>query len=163
MTTLLEPQILPADRGDAFWFINSLTTVKSTADSTGGAFSLVQQLMPPGFQTPYHLHHNEDEAFYILDGQATFFLNGNKFMIGKGGYLFLPRQQPHGFRIEPARSGPVSMLVLATPGNEFQGFMQEMATPAEKYLLPYATPPDMQKMVELCTKYNIDVLGPLPG
>jgi quercetin dioxygenase-like cupin family protein len=160
LLTKLEPRVVPAGEGPAFWFINTLTTVKATTDSTGGAFSMVYQYAPPGFATPYHLHHAEDEAFYVLDGEVSFFSDGQRTDLGPGGYLFLPRRLPHGLRVKGA--SPATMLVFSMPGNQFVSFMQEMAVPAGERRLPEPSAPDMEKMVRLCAKYEIDVLGPLP-
>ena len=128
MSTKLLPKSVAEAEGPAFWFLNNLCVVKATSESTGGAFSMVYQIAPPGHATPYHLHHVEDEAFYVLDGEFTFLCDGRKSVVGPGGYIFLPRGIPHGIRV--SSSTPATMLILAMPGSGFLGMMQEMATPA---------------------------------
>lgn len=160
MSTLLQPLVLPADQGAAYWFLNTLCTVTATSESTGGAYSLVHQVSPPGFATPYHLHHLEDEAFYVLDGETTFLCDGKKTTLGPGGYIFLPRGIPHGLRVEGNATS--TKLIFAMPGTGFVGMMQEMAEPAKARTLPTPTPPDIEKLTRLCAKYGIDTLGPLP-
>jgi quercetin dioxygenase-like cupin family protein len=156
---LLSQSVAEAE-GPAFWFLNNLCILKATSASTGGAFSMVYQTAPPGHATPYHLHHVEDEAFYVLDGEYTFICDGRKTVLGPGGYIFLPRGIPHGIRA--SGSAPSTMLILATPGTGFVGMMQEMAVPATERVLPVASPPDVEKLTRLCAKYQIDILGPLP-
>lgn len=160
MLTELLPRSLAETEGTAFWFLNNLCVVKATTESTGGAFSMVHQIAPPGAATPYHLHHIEDEAFYVLDGEYTFICNGAKTAVGPGGYIFLPREIPHGIRV--SSSVPATMLILATPGTGFVGMMEEMAQPAKERVLPVPTQPDLEKLTRLCAKYQIDILGPLP-
>lgn len=46
--------------------------------------------VPDGHATPYHLHHIEDEAFYVLDGEFRFVCAGQKTIVDPGGYMFLP-------------------------------------------------------------------------
>ncbi len=121
---------------------------------------MVYDISPPGHATPYHLHHVEDEAFYILEGEFTFICDGVKTVLAPGGYIFLPRGIPHGIRV--SSSVPAKKLVLAMPGTGFIGMMQEMAEPARERVLPEPTKPDMEKLVRLCAKYQIDILGPLP-
>ena len=121
---------------------------------------MVYQIAPPGQATPYHLHHVEDEAFYVLDGEFTFFCDGKKTIVGPGGYMFLPRGIAHGIRA--TSSTPSTILILAMPGTGFVGMMQEMASPATERVLPEPTPPDFVKLTRLCSKYQIDILGPLP-
>jgi quercetin dioxygenase-like cupin family protein len=146
--------------GPAFWFLNNLCILKATTESTGGAFSMVYQVAAPGHATPYHLHHVEDEAFYVLDGEFTFVCNGEKTVVGTGGYIFLPRGIPHGIRV--SGFAPATMLILATPGTGFVGMMQEMAEPARERVLPPPSPPDLKRLTQLCAKYQIDILGPSP-
>jgi uncharacterized cupin superfamily protein len=86
----LQPSSVSQEQGDAFWFLNNLEIVKATTASTGGSYSLVYQIAPPGAATPYHLHHEEDEGFYVLDGQASFIADGKKTVVTAGGYIFLP-------------------------------------------------------------------------
>lgn len=121
---------------------------------------MVYQIAPPGHATPYHLHHIEDEAFYVLDGEFTFVCDGTKIVVGPGGYIFLPREVPHGIRV--SAPVPSTMLILAMPGTGFVGMMQEMAVPASERVLPVPTQPDVEKMTRLCAKYQIEILGPLP-
>lgn len=160
MSTELSPQNPAATEGPAFWFLNNLCIVKATSESTSGAFSMVYQISPPGHATPYHLHHIEDEAFYVLDGEFTFVCNGTKTVVGPEGYIFLPRGIPHGIRV--SASAPSTMLILAMPGTGFVGMMQEMAVPATERVLPVPMQPDLEKLTRTCAKYQIDILGPLP-
>jgi quercetin dioxygenase-like cupin family protein len=156
----LSPQSLTSSEGPAYWFLNNLEVVKATSESTGGAFCLVHQTTAPGHGTPYHLHHVEDEAFYVLDGEFTFISEEKKTVLGAGGYIFLPRKIPHGLRC--SGSAPSTMLILATPGTGFVGMMTEMGEPAKERVLPVPGPPDLEKLAILCAKYQIEILGPLP-
>ena len=96
----------------------------------------------------------------MLDGEFTFICDGQKTVLGPGGYIFLPRNIPHGIRC--SGSAPSSMIILATPGAGFVGMMIEMAEPAKERTLPVAATPDFEKLARLCAKYEIDILGPLP-
>lgn len=158
--TNLSPFSLSETEGDAYWFLNNLDIVKATSASTGGAFSLVYQVAPPGAATPYHLHHSEDEAFYVLAGSSSFICDGKKTVVAPGGYIFLPRGIPHGIHNEG--SSPCTMLILAMPGTGFFGMMIEMGEPAKERVLPPPSHPDIEKLTRLCAKYDIEVLGPLP-
>lgn len=160
VNTELEPRVVSAENGTAYWFLNTLCTVKATAESTGGSFSVVHHVAPGGFATPYHLHHNEDEAFYVLDGEYTFICEGKKHVLGRGGYIFLPRGIPHGVRVDG--SAPARTLILASPGTEFVGMMEQMSEPATERVLPSTKEVDLEKLTLLCKRYGIDILGPLP-
>jgi quercetin dioxygenase-like cupin family protein len=155
-----EQSHLPAGEVSAIWFLGTLTSVKATGESTNGAFGLIEQLIPAGFASPYHVHHAEDEAFYVLEGELTFISEGRKSKAGPSAYIFGPREIPHGFRVEG--NAPARVLVLTVPAG-FERFVVEMGEPANEPVLPPPAPPDMAKLMALAAKYRIDILGPLPG
>ena len=150
------------DDAPAYWFLNTLHILLAKSESTGGAYSLIHLTANPGFASPYHLHHMEDEAFYVLDGEFTFFCDGKKTVLGSGGYIFLPRGVPHGLRCSSEKDS--RMLILVSPGTDvgFVGMMLEMAVPATERVLRNPTAPDLQRLETLCKKNKIDILGPLP-
>ena len=150
---------LGKEDGPAVWFLNTLAIVKATTSQTGGAFGLIEQLAPVGAGSPYHVHHGEDETFYILDGELEFFSEGRRFVSGPGGYVFLPRDIPHGFRV--VGGSLARFLILITPGG-FEGFVTEMGEPASALRVPEMTAPDMPKLAALAANYRLDILGPLP-
>ena len=82
-----------------FRFLGCPTTLRATAATTNGAFGLIENLMPPGFASPYHVHKNEDEAFYVLEGEVAFVCGGEWLTGGPGTYVFGPRGVPHGFKV----------------------------------------------------------------
>jgi mannose-6-phosphate isomerase-like protein (cupin superfamily) len=157
----IQPWALAKDDGTAVWFLGTLAIVKATAETTRGAYGLIDSVIPAGFQSPYHVHHAEDESFLILEGEVTFICDGKKLEAGPGAYVFGPREIPHGFRVEG--TAPARMLFLTTPGGNFERFIIEMGEPATSMTLPPPSLPDMEKLMRLAAKYKIDILGPLPS
>jgi quercetin dioxygenase-like cupin family protein len=142
----------------AIRFLGLPTLIRSTGETTNGAFGLMEHwTMPPGFASPYHVHHLEDEAFYVLEGEVAFVCDGKWFQAGVGTYVFGPREIPHGFRVEG--TGPARMLLMCTPAG-FEHFVLEMSEPADPESPPAA--PDMAKLIACAAKYKVDILGPLP-
>ena len=144
-------------KGDAaFRFLGLPTQVRASAQTTNGAFGLAEHWeMPPGFASPYHTHHREDESFYILRGQIAFVIDGKWQRVGPGGFVFGPREIPHGFKV--VGDEPAQMLLQATPGG-FEQFVIELGQP----LTDPIAPPDIPKLIEAAARYGIDILGPLP-
>ena len=135
------------------WFLGLPTLIRATTESTHGSFCLVEHLtVPAGFASPYHMHHLEDEAFYILEGNVSFVCDGKWFNAGAGGYLSLPRETPHGFKVEDP--SPARMLILCAPGG-FDRFVLELSEPVD------GVAPDIEKLIRAAAKYKIDILGPL--
>jgi hypothetical protein len=60
------PIALAPDDGEAVWFLGSLATVKASAETTGGRVAVIEQLAPRGAGSPLHVHHREDEWFYVM-------------------------------------------------------------------------------------------------
>lgn len=75
--------------------------------------------VPPGYAVPLHLHEDEDELFYILDGELTLLGEHGEAKAGPGCFVHLPRGVPHGFENRSGR--PMRMLVVTTPGNALLG------------------------------------------
>jgi quercetin dioxygenase-like cupin family protein/ketosteroid isomerase-like protein len=143
VNTLDEPPI---------YFLGLPTHLRATGATTNGAFGLVENVMPPGFASPYHTHHLEDEAFYVLEGEMAFVCGGHWTLAGPGTYVFGPREIPHGFKV--LGNAPARLLLLCAPGG-FEQFVVEMSEPTP-------APPDMARLMAVAAKYHIDIHGPLP-
>lgn len=96
--------------------------VRATAQDTGGAFSLFEEVDPA--DTPLHVHEHEDELFYVLEGEHVFTVGDEEFRVGPGGFVFAPRGVPHAQRRVVPRTG--RELVLTSPGG-LEGFFFELA------------------------------------
>lgn len=146
--------------GEAIWFLGTLVTVKAGSDETNGAFTLIEQLAPAGFGPPPHIHRDEDEAFYILDGELTITCGDNRWTAPAGAFVFLPRGIPHSFVV--SGDGPAKLLQLTAPG-KFERFAAEAGEPAQQLTLPPPSAPDVTKMLALMAKYGYDPVGPPPA
>ena len=148
--------------GQAIWFLRNRMTVKASAATTGGAFGLVESLIAPGFSPPLHVHHLEDESFYVLEGELTMKCGDRTFRAAAGSFVFLPRDVPHTFVVEGER--PARMLTLLTPGGG-EGVFIEGGRPAEGEGLPPATPPDIEALKRVSRQFGAEIVGPplVPG
>ena len=151
---------LHAEEGKAIWMLNHLMTFKATSGQTGGAFALVEQIGEPGTGAPPHVHHNEDEFFFVLEGEANFMLDGKPIAGRPGSFVFLPRGIEHAF--ENAGTTPCRMLLGVTPGG-FENFFAEMGEPAPTRTLPPMSPPDIDKLLTLAAKYGAEIRLPAPA
>ncbi len=151
---------LTREEGQSVWFMGKARmTIKATAEQTNGVFSLVEEVLPPGYATIYHAHRTEEEAIYVLEGEITLIRNNEKVKAGAGTYTFLPRNTPHGYRVDGTE--PARILLLITPAG-FEQFFIEAGEPATGNVPPPPSPPDREKIMALAAKYNNDILGPLP-
>lgn len=151
---VFQPYLSELDASTLRYAFGGQIWIRAASAQTGGTFCLMEQIMPPGMGSPYHVHANEDETFYVLEGHLRFFCDGQSWVLGQGGVAFLPKGIPHGFRTE----GDVDSrsLLLASPGG-FEAFVTDMSTPE-----PPAGPPDMGVMLATAERFGLQILGPLP-
>jgi quercetin dioxygenase-like cupin family protein len=138
------------------WFLSLPTWIRAGAAETGGALSMIEQVVPPGFASPWHVHADEDESFYVVEGEMEVRVADQTVRLGAGGYAFGPRGVPHGFRIvgeTPAR------FLLVTGGGRFAAFIAEASAPGEA---PPAGEPDLPALVAAAARNGITILGPMP-
>ncbi len=148
---------LGEDEGDAIWFANGLFVVKAAAPETRDAFTLIEAQLPAGEGPPPHIHHDEEEGFYILEGEVTVNCGEQSWTATPGMFAFLPRGIPHSFRVSEA--GPAKMLQLTSPA-QFERFAAEMGEPATSMTLPEPTDIDIPKVLGIAPKYGIEILPP---
>jgi quercetin dioxygenase-like cupin family protein len=152
-----EAVVVTSTEGDARWWFAALAVIKATAADTAGQMTIVEMTEPPGAQAPLHVHHREDEAFWILEGSATLYVGDEVIEAGPGDYAFGPRDIPHRYDIG---SDGCRMLFICTPGG-FEDLVREMSVPAETRTLPPATlpPPDMELVAAVAVAHGCELLA----
>jgi quercetin dioxygenase-like cupin family protein len=157
--TTLPPFAATRTKERSLWYMgNTLLTILATAEETNGAFGLVLATGRKGSGPPPHTHANEEETFYILEGEGTYHV-GNKTINARAGTcIFLPRGIEHSFTID---SDTATVLNLITPGG-FERFFTELSVPAPSLTLPPppSAPPDIAKLVAVSAKYGVRVTPP---
>jgi len=124
--------LVTTEAGEARWWADGLAVIKLTAENSGGALSIVEVTEPPNAAAPLHVHHAEDETFYILEGEVTFELGGGRCTAAPGDVVFGPRGVPH--RYDVGGTG-ARMLFVTTPGG-FEAVVRAMSVPATEPRLP---------------------------
>jgi quercetin dioxygenase-like cupin family protein len=126
--TAPRPLLLPPDGGEEYRILNGRTLIKVAREQTTyGAFSMVEQMLPPGGGPLTHVHGKEDEGFYVLEGDVTFyFADGPPVAATAGTFLHSPQGALHTWRNESR--APARMLGLFFPGG-FEGYFREVGRP----------------------------------
>ena len=158
--TSVAPIALAQGEGETFWAFSGLTTIKASGQTTGGRIAIIEQLARQGAGSPLHVHHREDEWFYVLEGELTFWVGGKVIVAPAGSFVFGPRDIPHTFIV----SSLESRFLLGTEPAGFENFIRELSQPALTLTPPPppTEPPDMEKIVATAARYGIEILGP-PG
>jgi quercetin dioxygenase-like cupin family protein len=159
-TPAVAPIALDPNQGEALWFLGILATVKAGTESTGGRVAVIEHLAPRGSGSPLHVHHREDEWFYVLEGELTFWVGGEIVTGTAGSFVYGPRGIPHTFAV----SSDTARFLLVTEPAGFENFMRALAEPATELKIPAPAtePPDVEAMTRLAAEYGIEILGP-PG
>jgi quercetin dioxygenase-like cupin family protein len=131
---------VPARSGESYWVMGDLFTFLVTGAESGGASFTEQVDIGPGNGPPPHIHHLEDEQFYILEGDLTFQITGHTFQVSEGDYLYIPRQTVHSFK---NGAKPASVLATFTPAG-IEGFFRLAGEPVQDRRLP---PPVTQETI----------------
>ena len=130
MSTSTIPSVAPIalqpGAGDARWFLGALGTIKAAAETTNGQLAVLEFLWPHGSGSPLHVHHNEDEWFYVIEGELTLWVGGQTVTAAAGSFVYGPRGIPHTFAIS---SEHARFLLVVEPGG-FEQFVREIGEPA---------------------------------
>src|SRR5436190_21240681 len=138
--------------GDVYRFL-------ATGRETNGRYALWEAVVPPGGGPPPHVHSREEECFYVLDGEITFTVNGERVVATAGTFANMPVGTPHSFKNEFDR--PARMLISVAPAGLEQMFFEVGVPLAEGATT--ASPPtkdEIKRLLAIAPGYGIEILVP---
>ncbi len=142
MSTTTSPQDLD--------FLGSRARILTDAQATAGRLGLIDMIsVPAGHMPPLHVHHTEDEGFYVLEGEVTLLLPDRSVECGPGDFVLAPRGVPHAYRVGER---PARWLVVSSPAG-FERFVAAVAALDEL---------DPAVLGAVAAEHDIEILGP-PG
>ena len=121
---------VPADTGDAYWVMGTLFTYLVTGAESGDSYFTLIVDVGPGLGPPPHIHHLEEEQFYVLEGQLTYAVGDQTFQVNTGDFIHIPRGTVHSFRNGPK---PSRLLATFAPAG-IEGFFREVGERADDRL-----------------------------
>jgi quercetin dioxygenase-like cupin family protein len=134
-------------------FFQQTITVLASARDTNGLVGAVEVAGPSGAGPPLHVHHREDEAFYVLDGEYSVFV-GDEVIAGvPGTWVWGPRDVPHGYQVRSPRGRHLSLTMPAG----FEAFFEEVADVATPSTDPRTA---MSQLATAAARYGVELLGP---
>src|SRR3954453_1825567 len=145
------------DQGQATWFFNGLVTTVASHHETAGAYSLTEHLVTSASNPPMHVQTDEDEAFYILDGEVEFVVDGESVVATAGTFAFVARGAAHCFRV---LTPTARMLVICSgkPVDNLEDFFLGMGEPATERVLPVPSAPDLERLMTLSARTGIELV-----
>lgn len=140
--------------GDVYRFL-------ATSDETHGKYALWEAIVPPGGGPPPHVHSREEEGFYVLEGEITFTIDGQRVVAQAGTFANMPVGTSHSFKNESRSTA--RMLISVAPAGLEQMFF-EVGVPlkdgATEALPP--TQDEIDRLIALAPRYGVELLLPKP-
>ena len=156
----MTPTIRAPAKGRTVAVVGDVYRFLVTGEDTNGKYALWEALVPPGGGPPPHVHSREEEGFYVLEGEITFQIGGERLVAGVGTFANMPVGTPHSFRNESDR--PARMLISVAPAGLEQMFF-EVGVPlvegATSALPP--TEDEVNWLLAVAPNYGIEIQ--LPG
>jgi quercetin dioxygenase-like cupin family protein len=155
---------LPAHAGRALWHLGALMNFKALGAETGGQFWALEGMADEHMAVPLHAHTQEDEVWYVLEGEIRFTVGDETRTGGPGTFAYIPRGVAHTFQVVSERARWFGIGV----GGRLDHWFFETGEPAGALTLPPppAGPPSeaaIAAIVESLKAYGTETLGPPPG
>lgn len=131
---------------------NILDVKISGADTDGDLAIFEQTSLSQGKGTPLHIHHLQDEVFYVIEGNYKFQVGDEKFDLKVGDSIFLPRKVAHAWKQVSERG---KMLVTMQPAGKLENFFVTMAA------LDHM--PNQEEIARIFSENEMQVVGPPLG
>ena len=147
----------PEGTGDMYWGPGDLYRFLVTGEETGGAYFAMEASVPPGGGPPPHIHSNEDETFYVVEGRCSIRLGDEWVTANAGDFVNVPRGTVHCFHNDGAEA--MRMILTFTPAG-IERFFEETLERAHDLT---QEPPDNlaevgARYAEAAPRYGIEFL-----
>lgn len=139
-------ELITASEGKTFPVGDSRITIKVGTDDTGGKYEIVESTLPPGFESPPHVHQRMEQAFYVLEGEVDFKLDDQTVRARAGALVRVPTGVSHAFS-NPTRVWG-KMLQVHT-GGALEKMFDELSQ-----AFPPGTPIDRERMATIMHRYD---------
>jgi quercetin dioxygenase-like cupin family protein len=150
------------EQAEAVWLLGELLVMRMPGAVTGDRLALVEHRGRRGQASPWHRQLCDDETFYVIDGEVSFWVADPDRPVlrgGRGSTVFVERGTPHAFRVE---SQHATLLGISTPGGHDR-FFGESGRVARGRSLPPDAAADMSALEDACRRHRVEILGPPPG
>jgi mannose-6-phosphate isomerase-like protein (cupin superfamily) len=147
-----EPLVLQPRKGRSIDLGAFAMTVKASEGLTAGAFTLLEATEPPDFGPPMHIHHNADEAFYVLEGEYIIFIEDQETRCPAGSFIYIPSGVRHGFRVGAVASRKLNLYAPGVMVGYFDELAEAIANGAA----------DDERLGAIAMKNGVEVVGPVP-
>src|SRR3954447_22390193 len=140
--------------GDVYRFL-------ATGEDTNGKYALWEAVVPPGGGPPPHVHSSEEEGFYVLEGEITFFIGEQRLVASAGMFANMPVGTPHSFKNESGKAARM-LISVAPAGLERMFFEVGVPVPPGATTAAPPTEDEIERLLAAAPRYGIEIKLPGP-
>src|SRR5215203_1039579 len=108
--------LLGKDEGEAYWLLGMLEIVKISGAATDGEYGLIEVTVRAGEGSPWHVHPDEDEWFYVLEGEFTVYVGDTRLSLPAGSFVRPQGRAAHVHRRDARGQGPDRLPAVPVRG-----------------------------------------------
>ena len=149
--------LMKPGQGTSLSIVGDILTFKAVSEDTGGQYTLVEVQVDPDIGPPPHIHHREDEAFYIQEGELEFQLGDQIVIATPGTFLYSPKGHVHRFTNKTTQRA--KMLAWYMPAG-IEQFFAEVGVEVDNPDAPSipASPERIERLLAAAPQYGIEIL-----
>ena len=144
---------------EALNWLGELAIIHTTGKETNGKYCIVELYATKEGSPPWHVHHREDEGFYVIDGELTISVGDKTYKAKNGDYLLAPKDIPHTYSVDSP--GHARILMICSPAG-FEGLVRALSTPATSLVppKPESIEIDYEKVGNLIAQFGCEFVDP---
>lgn len=149
-----------AGEGSSIAVVGDIYRFLASGEDTDGRYALWHATVTPGGGPPSHIHTREAESFYVLEGEVTFYLEGDRRRAGPGAFILVPIGTLHTFKNET--SEPATMLITVSPAGLEKMFVEcGVSLPPGVTTAAPPTQEEIERLLSVAPKYGVEIVLPL--
>lgn len=144
---------------EALNWLGELAIIHTTGKDTNGAYCMVELYATRDGSPPWHVHHREDEGFFVIEGELTISVGDKTYKARSGDFLLAPKDIPHTYIVDSP--GYARVLLICSPAG-FEDCVRAMSTPALSLVPPNpeSVEIDYEKIMSLAAEYGVEFVEP---
>lgn len=153
------PFVRKASKNNTLLFLGGVkATFLAEGKDTEGRYSVILMEERKGLEPPPHIHSQEDETFYVLEGEVSYFIEDQVIHATPGTYVYAPRGIQHTYALKTEEA---KVLVSTYPAG-FDKFVRELSVPVPEQLPPIPDGPpsaeEVEKLIKIAAKHGIEII-----
>jgi quercetin dioxygenase-like cupin family protein len=148
-----------ASNKEALIWLGELAIIHVTGKETNGRYSMVELFATKEGEVPWHVHHDEDEGFFIIEGEISVYIDDKDIKGRPGDFIFAPKDVPHRYSVDSP--GHARMLMMFSPSG-FENFVRATSVPATSLTPPPPAPinMDFEQLMKIAAQYGTKFVEP---